>query len=266
MTTERPISLLRCQAILPIVVVLPVPLTPTIISTAGSALRSIGARPPAATSARISIRRSRIATPSAGTVPASTSCSSFSTTAAVVGAPASARISASSSRSQVSSSMRSKRLAEISSVSAWRLLERLSRRRWKPPRRPVSGSAATESFALAREPRSIISCQLVAIGRRGYLRGRGAERRDRRREVPDDPVGVRARLRIGEEAEADAAVVAEDGDRQRVVLGEEADRVDGGQLAAENVERELRAGGVGHQQVEEAGRESDRGGRGQQDA
>ena len=37
--------MLRCQAILPIVVVLPVPLTPTIISTAGSALRSIGARP-----------------------------------------------------------------------------------------------------------------------------------------------------------------------------------------------------------------------------
>ena len=49
--------MLRCQAILPIVVVLPVPLTPTIISTAGSALRSIGARPVAATSARISIRR-----------------------------------------------------------------------------------------------------------------------------------------------------------------------------------------------------------------
>ena len=51
--------MLRCQAILPIVVVLPVPLTPTIISTAGSPLRSIGARPVAATSARISIRRSR---------------------------------------------------------------------------------------------------------------------------------------------------------------------------------------------------------------
>src|SRR5215207_7689416 len=240
MTTLRPISLLRCQAILPIVVVLPVPLTPTIINTAGWALRSIGARPVEATSPRISIRRSRTAAPSAGTVPASTSCSSRSTTAAVVGAPASARISASSSRSQVSSSIRSKRLAEISSLSAWRLFERLSRRRLKTPRRCGSASAAAEAFALSREPRSIISCQVVAIaGRRGYLRGRRLELRDRGVDVNGDPLGVREGLRIGEEAEADVAVIAEDRDREAVVVGEESDRVDVGQLAAEHVEGHL---------------------------
>jgi hypothetical protein len=147
---------------LPIVVVLPVPLTPTISSTAGSPPRSIGARPAAATSARISIRRSRTASPSAETSPPSTSRSSRSTTSAVVGAPTSARISASSSRSQVSSSILSKRLAEISSTSAWRLFERLSRRRRKTPRRPSSlcGSGAAGA---ARSPRSKTSCQVVGI-------------------------------------------------------------------------------------------------------
>ena len=145
--------MLRCQAILPIVVVLPVPLTPTIISTAGSALRSIGARPVEATSARISISRSRTATPSIGTAPDSTSCSSRSTTAAVVGAPTSARISASSSSSQVSSSIRSKRLAEISSVSAWRLFERLSRSRLKTPRRCSGASSSAVATAEDCAPR-----------------------------------------------------------------------------------------------------------------
>ena len=72
---------------MPIVVVLPVPFTPTINSTAGSPLRSIGARPVEATSARISISLPRTAPPSAGTAPDSTSCSSRSTTAAVVGRP-----------------------------------------------------------------------------------------------------------------------------------------------------------------------------------
>src|SRR5215218_7689211 len=168
MTTLRPISRLRCQAIFPIVVVLPVPLTPTIIRIAGSAERSIGARPVEATSARISINRSRTATPSIGTAPDSTSCSSFSTTAAVVGAPTSARIKASSSNSQVSSSIRSKRLAEISSVSAWRLLERLSRNRLKTPRRTSGASSSAVATAEGlRAPRSTISCQLVAMARKG---------------------------------------------------------------------------------------------------
>jgi hypothetical protein len=148
---------------LPIVVVLPVPLTPTIKRTAGSPLRSIGRRPLEATSARISIRRSRTASPSAETAPLSTSRSSRSTTSAVVGAPASARISASSSRSQVSSSMRSKRLAEISSTSAWRLFERLSRRRPKTPRRRSSLSGSASAGVASRAPRSKISCQEVAI-------------------------------------------------------------------------------------------------------
>ena len=66
------------------------------------------------------------------------------TTSAVTGAPTSARISASSRRSNASASRRSKKLAETSAVSAWRLRERLSRRREKnpdraPTARPASG-------------------------------------------------------------------------------------------------------------------------------
>src|SRR3954453_6083217 len=168
MITSSPISLLRGQAILPIVVVLPVPLTPTIIRTAGSAERSIGARSLEATSARISISRSRTAIPSIGTAPDSTSCSNRSTTAAVVGAPTSARINASSSNSQVSSSILSNRLAEISSVSACRLLERLSRSRLKTPRRCSGASSSAVATAEGlRPPRSTISCQLVAMARKG---------------------------------------------------------------------------------------------------
>src|SRR5689334_5544423 len=255
-----------CQAILPMVVVLPVPLTPTISSTAGSPLRSIGALAVAATSARISISRARTASPSAGTLPPSTSCSSRSTTLAVVGAPASARISASSRCSQVSSSMRSKKLDEISSVSALRLLERLSRRRRKTPRRCSSDSGVAESFALSREPRLSISCQLVAIvaGRRGYLGG-GAELLDGLAEVVGEPFHVRHGRAIGEQAEADAAVVADDRDRQRMATGEEADREHPGHLAAEHVEGDLRAREVGDEQVEESSREVDRRGGPQQE-
>src|SRR6188474_1325062 len=239
--TERPNSLDICQAILPIVVVLPVPLTPTISSTAGSPLRSIGARAVPATSARISIRRSRTASPSAATPPPSTSCSSRSTTLAVVGAPASARISASSSRSQVSSSMRSKKLAEISSVSAWRLFARLSRRRRKTPRRASACSGSAEAFALSREPRSSISCQVVAIGlAAGGYPGGGAELLDGLGEVGGEAIGVRHRVAVGEDAEVDLAVVADDRDRQRVAAGEEADREDARELTAEHVEGNLR--------------------------
>src|SRR6202012_1464897 len=83
-------------------------------------------------------------------------------------------ISASSRSSQVSSSIFSKTEALISSASAWRLFERLSRRRRKTPRRcSGSASAGCSIFAGSREPRSIISCQLVAIARGGYRRGRG---------------------------------------------------------------------------------------------
>ena len=88
-----------------------------------------------------------------GTAPASTSCSSRSTTVAVVGAPASARISASSSRSQVSSSMRSKRLAEISSAQRLAALgEALAQAAEDAPRaaRPPSSARRSQASALAR--------------------------------------------------------------------------------------------------------------------
>ena len=125
----------RCQASLPIVVVLPVPLTPTTMITAGPRRRSM----------RRSSRRRDLgeqlhqalahrlgAADGARLAPRARACP---TTSAVVCAPTSARISASSRRSQVSSSSWSNRLALSSAWSACRLFERLSRRRRKQ-RRP----------------------------------------------------------------------------------------------------------------------------------
>ena len=65
------------------------------------------------------------------------------------------------------------------------------------------------------------------------------------------------RVVVGEQAEADAAVVAHDRDRERVVLGQEGDREDLLHLPSEHVERQLRPGHVGDDQVEEPGREVD---------
>jgi hypothetical protein len=59
--------------------------------------------------------------------------------------------------------MRSKRLAEISSVSAWRLFERLSRKRLKTPRRRSSLSGSALGAVASRAPRSKTSCQVVGI-------------------------------------------------------------------------------------------------------
>ena len=60
------------------------------------------------------------------------------------------------------------------------------------------------------------------------------------------------------------AVVAHDRHRQGVVLGQEGDREDLLHLAAEHVERDLRPGDVGDDQVEEPGREVDPRGLGEQ--
>ncbi len=83
-------------------------------------------------------------------------------------------------------------------------------------------------------------------------------------QVSGDAFEVGHRGAVGEQAEADLAVVADDRDRQRVATGEEADREDPLDLAAEHVEGDLRPGEVGDEQVEEPGREVDRRGRAQQ--
>ncbi len=77
-------------------------------------------------------------------------------------------------------------------------------------------------------------------------------------QVGGEAFGIGNRSAVGEQAEADFAVVADDRDRQRVAAGEEADREDPGDLAPQHVEGDLRAGEVGDQQVEEPGGEVDR--------
>ena len=118
-------------ASLPIVVVLPVPLTPTTRITRGRA----------PTSSRAGLAEQRLRSPpaSAGASSvASPRASSRWTSSAVAGTPTSAAISASSSRSQDAESPGSKAATEISSVSARRLLPSESRSREKKPGGPRS--------------------------------------------------------------------------------------------------------------------------------
>src|SRR5262249_43937890 len=151
---------------------------------------------------------------------------------------------------------------------ALRLLERLSRRRRKTPRRCSSASGVAEAFALSREPRLSISCQLVAIvvavlAAGGYP-GSDPELLHGLAEVAGDAFDIGHRGAVGEDAEAGFAVVGDDRDCQRVTAGEEADRKDPRDLASQYVEGDLRSGEVRDEQVEEAGREVDRRRRAQQ--
>ena len=88
-TTERLSSLLRCQASLPSVVVLPVPLTPATRITVGSGRRSIVSSPVRAISVSSSTSRSDSSWPPESLF-SEASCSSWATTLAVVAAPTSA--------------------------------------------------------------------------------------------------------------------------------------------------------------------------------
>src|SRR5438874_7149779 len=120
-----------------IVVVLPVPLTPTTRITAG---RSLG---PSRASLGGSPRRAAASSTSASLrSPISPRASRRRTSSAVEGTPTSAAINASSSRSQAASSAGSNFPAAICSVSARRLLPSESRRREKKPAWSASVSSA----------------------------------------------------------------------------------------------------------------------------
>src|SRR5438067_2432403 len=119
-TTERPCSRRRCAS-LPIVVVLPVPLTPTTRITLGGPSRPSRPGSPrraAASSTSASLRS-----------PSSPLASRRRTSSAVEGTPTSAAINTSSSRSQAASSAGSNVAAAICSVRARRPLPSDSRRR-----------------------------------------------------------------------------------------------------------------------------------------
>ena len=70
-----------------------------------------------------------------------------------------------------------------------------------------------------------------------------------------DDVDVGELVVVADQAEADAPVVRHRRDRQRAVAGEERERVDLLELAAEQVQRELRPGDVRDEQVVGARRE-----------
>ena len=129
-TTEWPWSRRR-DASLPIVVVFPVPLTPTTRITVGSSPRARDGRSPSAVIiSSTSSWRPWTSSPSF----AGSRASSCWTSSTVAGTPTSARISASSTRSHDSASAG---LKKSSWVSALRLPASDSRRRPNQPRRPV---------------------------------------------------------------------------------------------------------------------------------
>src|SRR5215471_5042830 len=135
-TTERPCSASLAES-LPIVVVLPVPLTPTTRITAGSwATARTGGSPKSSVTSSANAALRFASSPRA---------SSRRTSSAVARTPTSPAMSASSSRSQSVSSPGSNAADAISPVSARRDFESESRRRERkrpPLSSPVSGAAS----------------------------------------------------------------------------------------------------------------------------
>ncbi len=162
-STLRPSSWRRCQASLPIVVVLPVPLTPTARITVGSARRSmrVVADPRRLGQQLDQPLAERLA---ALELALGASASSAPTTEAVVLAPTSAMISASSRRSQVSSSSSPNSVAWISRRApgaSWPCSRAAAGRRRAygtvPPDRPQSHPASS-----APDGRTVVEDEQVA--------------------------------------------------------------------------------------------------------
>ena len=140
----------RCQAILPIEVVLPVPLTPVIRITDGVWVTSIRASPSGViSSATISVSRP-VRSADVDSRPAADSASSRSITVTVAGTPQSAAISASSSCSHTSGSAG----FSTTPASCWLIARRLrpidsrSRENMPPDRSSGSGSGGASSPVL----------------------------------------------------------------------------------------------------------------------
>ena len=145
-STDRPCSRSFCAS-LPIVVVFPVPFTPTTRTTVGCAETSnAGGAPKTASTSSARASASRPTAPRA---------SSRRTSSAVACTPTSLRINASSSRSHAASSPESKAAFASSVVSARRLFASDSRMRAKRPDR--SGSSAVVDSS----PRSSAQVRLM---------------------------------------------------------------------------------------------------------
>ena len=181
-------------ASLPIVVVLPVPLTPTTSTTLGGWARASG--PGSPSSAAIS---SSSAVPRSRTSPR---CSRRRTSSAVAGTPTSAVIKASSSRSHASSSAGSNAAAASCCVRARRLFERDSRSR--PKKRSCSASASCagcsspRASAQVRVTRWRRACRRARAGRRrARPAARGAERTPAGRRLAPAARALAGRSRSG---------------------------------------------------------------------
>src|SRR3954453_18579837 len=198
-STERPCSE-SLAASLPIVVVLPVPLTPTTRITLGRPWTARRAGSP-------SIRATSSWSPVARSTPSSRA-SSRCTSSAVAGTPTSAAINASSSRSQDASSPASKVATPICSVSARRLRpsESRSRANIPPPPASVSGRASSSPSSSAHD--LAIRGRLVPAVEHGKtcvgVETGGCEQR--RAEVAgEERVAARPSLDLGERMDGEAA-------------------------------------------------------------
>src|SRR5438128_182602 len=96
---------------------------------------------------------------------------------------------------------------------------------------------------LSRCRRLGIATRRAEAGTLGAGRGIGrvGERDDRALEVPGDVLDAGQRVIVGEQPEAQATVVAEDRDAQRLAASERHDRVQPDEATAEQVQGKLRA-------------------------
>src|SRR5215211_1361639 len=175
-TTECPCSR-SLFASLPIVVVFPVPLTPTTSTTLGSSRTASRTSPSCSSSFAAS---STSASPRSLTF---SRPSSRCTSSAVAGTPTSEAIRASSSRSQAASSAASKESSASCSVSARRLYPSESRSRERKPVRSASSSPGP-SVSPSR------SAHVRAMKRRRLRGGRGCLARRPPRDDLRDAVGA----------------------------------------------------------------------------
>src|SRR4051794_17971003 len=231
-TTERPCSASLAES-LPIVVVLPVPLTPTTRITAGSwATSRTGASPKSSVTSSASASLRSASSPRA---------SSRRTSSAVARTPTSPAMSASSSRSQSASSPGSNEVAATSSpVSARRDFESESRSREKkrPPSSSGSGAASgsPNNCAQLRGELPLLVAderELGSVGQHSVHR----ELRPADHEVNVDPRGVHALVGLSVERIRDAESV---GDVAGGVLVEQRAVEEGARLADPRLLRDER--------------------------
>src|SRR5581483_638655 len=145
------------------------------------------------------------------------------------------------------------RASRTYTLTSWRAFTTVSSQQ---ARRTRGGSAGACGLRRRRSARAALR---ALLGSRFALAacpcrrqpGGTVERGDRPFQIVGDRIELGQRVVVAEQPEAEVAVVAHDGDAERLARGQRHDGVEALQLASEQVERELRARDVRDDEIEE---------------